>query len=190
MVILTRTSDGKVPKLESKTALLAFICIKLASIPEKRQTSHLKQMLGVNMSGAVARQVGATRTWIPPKKAAGNKRPPREDQALRSWLLVDEPSLGYKRALARFPGEGARQVDLLASLRRVAGVRQIIETRERRDIYAIVLYIPEEEESLLAELEGLGRCHWNGISDEDHAPALRSWETFLKRKARAEGLLL
>ncbi|MDQ3725265.1 MAG: hypothetical protein M3335_05155 [Actinomycetota bacterium] len=185
---MPKTSDGKVLKVKSETALLAFICIKLGAIPEKAQTNHLKKRLKVNMSGAVARQVGARRSWVPPKGVARGKRPARRDQALRSWLLVDEERLGYKRALVTFPGDGARQVDLIASLRRTVGVRQVIETRERRDVHAIVLFTPEEEDQLLAKLEGLGRCLWNGISDEDHLPALHTWETLLKRKARREGL--
>ena len=188
MFILPKASDGKVPKLDSETALHAFVCLKLEGIPEKEQTRHLKTRLRVNMSGAVARQVGALHTWIPPKGTARGKRPARRDQALRGWQLVDERELGYKRALVRFPGEGARQADLLVALRRVSGVRQIIETRERRDVYAIVIFAPEEEDRLLAKLEGLGRCHWNGIGDEDHRPALRTWRTLLKRKARNEGL--
>jgi hypothetical protein len=187
---LPKTSDGKVPKLESETALLAFICIKLKSLPEKRQTRYLKNLLRVNMSGAVARQVGARHTWIPPKGVPKGNRPIRDNEALRSWMLIDEPKLGFQRALVHFPGEGAKQADLIVALRRITGVRQIIETREHRDVFAIVLFRPEEEDQLLATLEGLGRCHWNGISEEDHAPALRSWETFLKATARREGLRL
>jgi hypothetical protein len=186
---LPKASDGKVPKLQSETALHAFVCIKLRGKPEKAQSEYLNEELEVSMSGAVARQVGAKHTWIPPKRAPGDKRPAREDEALRSWLQIDEPKLGYKRALVQFPGEGAKQVDLLAALKRMGGVRQVIETREQRDIFVVVLFSPEEEDMLLARLEELGRCRWNGISDEDHSPTLRTWETFLKRKARREGLL-
>jgi hypothetical protein len=193
MFILPRSSDGTRPKLESETALLAFICLRLASVPERSQTRYLKQERRVNMSGAVARQVGAKRSWRHPGKrptGPGRRKPKRSDQALRSWLLIDEPALGFRRALARFPGEGARQVDLIAALRRLGGVRQVFETRESRDVYAVVLFRPDDEERMVASLEGLGRCFWNGISYEDQTPAVETWAQFLKRQAREEDLRL
>jgi len=172
--------------------LLAFILLRLASIPERTQTEHLKRVRGINMSGAVARQVGAQRSWRHPSKlptGQSGKKPERRDEVLRNWLLVDEPALGLRRALVRFPGEGARQADLIATLRRFRGVRQIFETRERRDVYAVVLHRPEEEETMVTALEGFGRCYWNGISLEEHEPAIESWASFLRRSADREELL-
>jgi hypothetical protein len=192
MFILPRRPDGTKPKLKTNSALFAFVCLRLASIPERAQTSYLKREKGVNMSGAVARQVGARRSWSPAEKrptGPSGTMPEREDEVLRSWLLVDEAALGLKRAIVRFPGEGARQLRLLRSLRELPGVRQVFETRERRDVHAIVLFHPDEEEQLLASLEGLGRCFWSGISHEDSRPALRTWSSFLKRAAHEEGLL-
>jgi hypothetical protein len=190
---IARASAGKPPPVDSRTALFAHIYACLEGVPARDRDSFLRDDCDLAFGRDPVRKAGSAWTWYSPRKetpGTGEAEPERIAPALREWLLVDEPRLRLKRALVHFRGSGKRHAELLRALRRFVGVRQIIETREARDIWAVIIFRPEEEDEVAARLEEhAGSHYWYGISAEDHTPAVQTWRGFLTREARDEAWL-
>jgi hypothetical protein len=107
---------------------------------------------------------------------------------LEEWLIVDEPRLGLERWLVVVEGTGRSPAPLASALGRVTGVRQVIETGARRDLYVVVLCRgTERRHAVRARIEELTDqpIYWDEILSETHDPAAATW-AWLAREAAGE----
>jgi hypothetical protein len=86
-----------------------------------------------------------------------------------------------------FPGEGRRRLALTQTLAELGPVRQLWETRSRRDIICVLLYRRADRDEFFAAVERLGeRFLWEEVIDEDRALEAEAWLELARRLARAE----
>lgn len=109
----------------------------------------------------------------------------------REWLLIDELRLSLEVALVRFPGAGSRQGELLAGLAATVGVRHVVETGHRRDVYAFVVFDGvQQRRELRARLEEFTKAlEWDDVLFETHEPSIEMWRDLAHRAAETESLL-
>jgi hypothetical protein len=196
---VARPSVGNIPQTESRTALFAHIAGRLAGVPVAAQVDFFRSELRVAIGRDGADAVAASHRHPDPRKrrrgrAPGQPRPDvsPESAALRDWLLVEELKLDLDLAIVRFPGAGAKQGRLLQALTRLAGVRQVFELTERRDLLAVLLFDGRRDRRRLrAELEELADVMvWEDIESESSLPAVTTWARLAQAAATNEGFRL
>ncbi len=191
---MPRTPVGKVNKDVSRTALYAYIAARLHGVRTADQDRFFREGLRV-LVGQKSAARAATRTRGSSRSTEGGERTAtrraRRKPPFRDWVLVDENRLGFELAVVRFPGQGGRQKELVKALKKVVGVRQIIETEESGDVLAILIFAGlEQRRDLRARLEELSeRFFWENVLSETHEPALVTWQELARTAADAEGLL-
>lgn len=96
------------------------------------------------------------------------------------WLLVNEEALAVRKVVYRLPNDGRPQAELIAAIRRLEGVRQIIETASDRELILVGLVSDEPAaRALRGRLEDLapGRSvRMDAVEYEDHQPSVRTWQ--------------
>lgn len=191
---MARTPVGKVNKDESRTALYAYIAARLYGVRTADQDRFFHDALRVlvgqkSAARAATRARGSSRSRRTAEPTAAQRG--KRKRPFRDWLLVDENQLGFELAVVRFRGGGRRQRELVRALKKLVGVRQIIETEESGDVLAILMFAGlEQRRDLRARLEELSdRFFWENVLSETHEPALGTWRELARRTAEAEGLL-
>jgi hypothetical protein len=105
------------------------------------------------------------------------------------WLRVDEHRLGLRKVLIRIPNDGFELPGVVAELERMPGIRQVIETKEQREIFAVGLVrTEEEEEDLRARVLEHVPAHPVSVSvirRESHAPTALTWLRLAHNEAAA-----
>lgn len=102
------------------------------------------------------------------------------------WARVEEVALGLRMVLVRVPNDGFPLEGVYEMLASMPGVRQVLETKEDREIIATALLRPgEDEEDLRARiaehLPGRAiRLHVIGRATEE--PAAATWLGLAKRE--------
>jgi hypothetical protein len=108
-------------------------------------------------------------------------------------VLVDELQvpLSLEKAWVRFPGRGRLRPGLIAHLRRLGVVRQLVVTGSRRDVLCVLVYRAAERERVRAAVYALRQpVEWDEIIEEDRVMERAVWIALAQRLADAEGLLV
>jgi hypothetical protein len=173
--MMARTPVGTTPQAQSTTALAAHIASRLAGVGSGRtdRDAWLRAL------GTRVRSNGADRAAA------------RAKHAVRDWVLVDESHLPVpvEKAIVVFPGRGGRRPRLLKKLRELGCVRQLVLTRSRRDLIAVLLYLPDERDQIFGDLERLGQpFFWDDVLEEDRRVEAQAWEAIARRAAPKERL--
>lgn len=187
------------PKSTNRRAIVfGWIAARLAGRPGRDVPSFLHRHVGVAVSeDTIERAVQPLRGRSrhkrgrgPRVEAAGSGGDSVEDVAIwTDWLRLDEQKLGLRLLLVRIPNEGYPLDGLYDALKVMPGIRQVIETREDREIIAVgVVRSDEEVDDLRARIEehahGRGvRMH--GILREDTAVAAITWLDLAVRESKA-----
>jgi hypothetical protein len=196
---MARTPRGTLPQTLSKTALYAYFAARLRGVPARAMDDYLDE-LGVAVrhdavlragSSARSRRSGESRRGRKPASGTPSSTSTRRSVFFDS-LLIDALALDVELALARVPGTGASRHDLVVALQDVNGVRQLLETGHRRDIYLVVMFEgPRHRRELRAQLDELvPELVWDDILFESQTSAAAAWEELARRAARDERLLL
>lgn len=194
---MPRTAVGTRPQPDCRTALYAYFAARLAGIPARSFDEYFEALGLLVRQDGVARAVRGLKYEPSTRLRAGRHTSARvgtvrpEQAAFREWLLIHELRLDLEVAVVRFPGNGARQGDLIRALTDLPGVRHIIETAGVRDVLAIVVFSgPRERRDLQACLEEIApRREWDDVLFETQEPTVRMWEALARRAAEAEDLL-
>ena len=174
---MPRPSAGTVAQALSETALAAHVASRLVGRLSDRvvRDDWLERELGMKL------------------RSNGVERAARRAQAATSpSVLVDERRLplGLEKACVRFPGRSRPRPRLVARLRALGVVRQLIVTRHRRDLVCVLVYRSAERDAVRAQLEALGQpLVWEEIAEEDRELERAVWIAMARRLAAAEGLL-
>jgi hypothetical protein len=191
---MSRQPVGTKAQSESRTALYAQIAATLEDVPGARYDEFF-EFLGLLVRRNAAEKAASPHRWISPWKGRrgrkGSTRAPKKTAALRPWLLVDERALNFERALLHFNGAGRARPELLQVLSATSGIRQVIETGHKRDVFAIALFRGiAEREQLRARLEETCQpFSWDDIVLETHLPAIQTWKDIALESARQEKLV-
>jgi hypothetical protein len=173
-------------------ALFAYLAARLHGVPARKHSAYFAETVGVRISAQQAeRAARPVRASSPHKGQRGRPGPrrPKQSPAIEEWLLVDERRLGLEKVLVRLIGEGRHDEDLLRQLRRLPGVRQVVETSYQRDVFAILVFRDGEEgEALRAQLEEITdrAVVWDPILLETQEPARATWVELTRRAAQDE----
>lgn len=126
----------------------------------------------------------------PKRKRGGGPPPAANPDAVvwPDWLRVDEIKLGLRKALIRIPNDGWPVDDLVDALRSMSGLRQIMVTKEDREIFAVLLYRNEDEaDNLRARIEEHAgpnlRVRMHEIDYETDEPTKQTWLEIARREA-------
>ena len=191
---MTPPPVGKHTPRATRTPVYAYVAARLRHVPNRAQTAYFRDKLRISLSQQQAERAAGPIRLSPPRKGqrgrAGERRA-KAAPALEEWVLVNERRLGLEKWLVRIEGDGRGAPDLLRRLRRLAGVRQIVETGHRRDIYVLLLSRDHGERlDLRARLEELTdrAMVWDEVLSESHHVAALTWEALAKRTAAEEGL--
>jgi hypothetical protein len=174
---MPRPPVGTIPQPVSATALAAHVASRLVGRLSDRaaRDAWLTSEVGVKLrSNGVERAAERART------------------AVVAWVLVDETRLPLQleKAYVHFPGTGRRRLGLIAALRRLGVVRQILLTRSRRDLACVLVYPREDRDDLFAAVERLGEPFlWDEILEEDREVERSMWVGLAQRYAKTEGLI-
>ncbi len=187
-----------------------WLAMKFEGRPGREVPDYFRRMFGVEVSeDTVERAVDGIRAqnrrkkprggsawgeaaW--PEVAASGAKPATGQASVdvavwTDWLRVDEHRLGVRKVLIRIPNDGFELPGLMAELERMPGIRQVIETKEQREIFAIGLVRTEgEEEDLRARV--LEHVHARPVSvsvirRESHAPTALTWLRLAEDEATA-----
>jgi hypothetical protein len=189
------SSVGKVPQASSKTALYSAIAAGLDRVPSDGRTAYFREELGLVIGHNAAAKASMphrapqTRKGNPGRPGARN---PKESNAIRDWLLVDEARLGIQKVLLRFPGDGSEQQALKEALQRTPGIRQVFETGHARDVFAMALLSPSADRRIFrARIEEIAtRFYWEDVLEESHESAIGTWRALAREAGAEEGLLI
>jgi hypothetical protein len=193
---MARTPRGTLPQPQARTALFAYFAARLEGVPTGDYDTFFNDLkLAVRQAGAL-RAMRPLKYQPPAKQRAGRHTKDRRSAAtaeravFRDWLLIEEAKLDLEVALVRFPGDGSAQAELLAALRRVAGVRHIIETQRQRDLLALVVFQGvQRRRELRARLEEIApRIEWDDVLFETQEPTRLLWKDLARRAAVEEEL--
>jgi hypothetical protein len=171
---MSRPPVGTKAQDSSDTALAAHLASRLCGVQSDRtaRDAWLKDRLDLKLrSNGLARAA------------------PRARASTTAWTLIDESTLPLtlEKAMVIFPGDGRRRPVLAEALASVGAVRQLVETRSRRDIICVLLYLPNDRDEFFGVLEALGeRFLWEEIIEEDRALEADAWLDLARRLARAE----
>jgi len=174
---MPRTSVGTVAQPVSRTALAAHVASRLAGrlSDRERRDEWLKDQVGLKLrSNGVERAASRAQVGVSP------------------FVLVDEPRLPLplEKAYVHFPGAGERRPALIATLRALGVVRQLLVTRSRRDVVCILVYAKPERDAIFAALEAVNQPFiWDEILEEDRELERDAWVALSQRFAALENLL-
>lgn len=164
-------------------ARLAWVAARLAGAPAVGVPEWAAKHVGVTVpKSAIEKHVNtvtARSNLMKPRGRPGQTRIKRDAPIMRDWVLVDESALGLRVVLFRLSNDGLPQRQLLADLRDVRGVRQIIETSADRELLAVaVVRGIEHARDMRARFEELapGRSvRMDFVEFETHEPAIATW---------------
>jgi hypothetical protein len=163
-----------------------WIAMKLAGEPDRKIEEFFRNRVGIAVKqDAVERAVRPVRATNPNKLKRGTRstKPRLASQAPAAiwtdWLRIDEHQLGLRKVLVHIGADGFALEGVVDALDQMPGIRQVIELKESRDIYAVALLRDErEEDDLRARLLEFapGRpVKVLVIRQESNAPALGTW---------------
>jgi hypothetical protein len=172
-----------------------WIAMKLAGEPDRKTEEFFKNRVGIAVKqDAVERAVRPLRATNPNKLQRGTRStkphlPSRAPAAIwTDWLRIDEHQLGLRKVLVHIGADGFALEGVVDALDRMPSIRQIIELKESRDIYAVALLRDElEEDDLRARLLEFapGRpVKVLVIRHESDASALGTWLDLAVKQAR------
>lgn len=173
--MMARTPVGTRTQERSTTALAAHIATRLARVGTDRATRDA----WLAALGTRVRSNGLDRAAA---RAGG---------AIREWVLVDEAALPIEtaRVVVVFPGTGRRRPRLLHALRTAGFVRQLIVTRSRRDVIAVLLFLSAERDAVFQAIEKLEQPFlWEDVLEEDREVEADAWRGLVRRAAPLERL--
>jgi hypothetical protein len=160
----------------------AWVAARLAGVGVQDVSDWTrKQGLPTASQTTFERAVGPVRAEAKLKGRRGRpgQRLPKDAPALWEWLLVDERRLGVQKVIYRLPNDGLPQAELIDAVRRLVGVRQIVEAGSDRELILVALVRDAVAASdLRAQLEDLapGRSvKMDLVEFEDNQPAVRTW---------------
>lgn len=141
-----------------------WIALRFAGLPGRSVPEFFRDNFGVDVSeDTVVRAVKPVRAASELKQPRGPRPQPAslspgddaEAPAIwTDWLRVDEQRLGVRKVLIRVPNDGFELPGVVEALATIPGIRQVIETREMREIFAVALVASEEgEEDLRAQVQ-------------------------------------
>jgi hypothetical protein len=173
--------------------------MKLDGRPGREVPSFFREHFDIDVSeDTVERAVDAVRARNRRKKLrgpitdCGGRGDAPEDSTVAvwtDWLRIDERRLGIRPILIRVPNDGYELPGLVAALESMPGIRQVIETKERREIVAVGLVRTEDEEEALRAriLEHVPDqpVTISAIRSESHTPTALTWLHLAKSEARA-----
>lgn len=167
----------------------AWVAARLAQVGTKEIPDWCeKNGLPSASLSSFERAVGPIRAESPLKGQRGRpgRRRPKEAAALRDWLLVDEAALEISKVVYRLPNDGRLQDDLIANVKHLDGVKQILETGSDRELIIVALVGKEEDgKTLRKQLEKLapGRSvRMDAVEYEDHQPSVRTWHALARAR--------
>jgi hypothetical protein len=189
----------RIPLDGRRLYVFGWLAMKFDGRPGRDVPSYFRENFGVEVSeDTVERAIEGLRGRNGKKKARGNAKqgdlPAPDEQSTdvaiwTDWLRVDESQLGVRKVLVRIPNDGFPLPELTLALERMPGIRQVIETKELREILAIGLVRTEEEEE---DLRSRIQEHAPGrsvsviaIRQESHAPTALTWHRIAMDEARA-----
>jgi hypothetical protein len=178
-----------------------WLAMKFEGRPGREVTEFFQEHFGVTVSeDTVDRAFKGARARNERKKPRGPKGEEGEDAPVQAasdpdgvavwtdWLKVDEHRLGVRKVLIRVPNDGFEIGGLVDALERMPGIRQVIETKELREVFAVALLRSEEEEEdlrsrILEHAEGRA-VSVSVIRRESSAPTAVTWLGLAKDEAR------
>jgi hypothetical protein len=182
----------------TRVARWGWIAGKYAGYPNRSIPDFLQTFVdsSLDLSDDVLEQeVRPVRATAAHKLARGPNRGPVADAPENpliwsDWLRLDEVGLGLHKLLIRIPNDGLPLDDLVAYLRELPGIRQVIETQEDNEVFAVALCRNEAEKqdlrALIRERAPAGvSVRMHVIRLEDQSPAIRTWLELARREARA-----
>jgi hypothetical protein len=195
---MTARSD---PSTENRRRAYRYgwIAMKLAGEPDRNTEDFFKRHVGIAVKqDAVERAIRPLKAANPNKLKRGSRRashPARQPQSTgesaaiwTDWLRVDEHRLGLRKVLVHIGADGFALAGLVDALQQMPGIRQVLELKESRDVYAVALLHDEsEEDDLRARLLEFapGRpVRVLVIRQESDAPAQGTWLDLAVRQAR------
>lgn len=189
---MPRTPLGLVPQDESRTALFAYFAARLEGVPVAEFEAFFEE-LGITVGAAAAMRAMRRLRRQSPYKALPGRAPatgmrPHEAATFRDWLLIEELRLDLEVAMVTFPGDGARQTELINALQNVPGVRQLFELQHDRTVCALLLFAgSQHRRDLRSRLEEMApHLLWDDVIFETHEPALHAWRELARRAAEVE----
>jgi hypothetical protein len=144
-----------------RALVYGWIAAKLMGRPGRSLPEFFAHEFRIDVSeDTLERTVAALRGKSDYKSAPGPTpgRPaglPRLEPAIwTDWLRLDEERLGLRKVLIRIPNDGLSLAGAFDALEAMPGIRQIIETKEDREILAVALLRPgEEDDDLRARIQ-------------------------------------
>ncbi len=181
-----------------RTRLYRFgwLAMKFEGRPGREVSSFFERHFRVQVSqDAVERAVEPIRAKNTMKRPRGPasewpRRPEDTGFAIwTDWLRVDEQRLGIRTVLVRIPNDGYPIDGLVEALETEPGVRQVIETKEMREVFAVALLRTEEDEDdlrarILEHAQGRA-VSVTVIRRESHVPTASAWLNLACDEARA-----
>ncbi len=108
---------------------------------------------------------------------------------IHDWLRIDERRLGVISFLVRLPNEGLSRPEVFDAVSEIAGITEVVETREDREIHARGVAVDLDQiADIRARLEDLVpgqavRIHL--LERETSVPAARAYLELARRSAAA-----
>jgi hypothetical protein len=177
--------------------------MKFEGRPGREVPTYFRDRFGVDVSeDTVERALDGIRAQNKKKKPRGGSaqqdaahtevepdadREPPGIAVWTDWLRLDEHRLGVRKVLVRIANDGFELSGVVAEMESMPGIRQVIETKEQREIFAVALLRTEEEEDdLRARLLEHVRGHPVSVSvihRESHAPTALTWLRLAQEEA-------
>lgn len=176
----------------------AWLAAKYEGQPGRGIPEFFRRHFGVDVSeDTVDNEVRPVRQPSKLKKPRGPRgvpsRPPQatpEPMIWTDWLLADEHALGLKKLLLRIPNDGQDLDHLVTALTSMPGIRQVVQTKEDQEVFAIaILRTDAEEENLRARVHEHApghRIRVHSIRYESHDPTPTTWLWIAKNEAAAQ----
>lgn len=176
--------------------IFGWLAMKFDGRPGREVPTFFKKHFNVTVSeDTVTRAVDPVRgrnTFKRSGTAAGPEIANDEAAIWTDWLCVDEARLGVRKVLVHVANDGYELPGLVGALERLPGIRQVILTKERREVFAIALLRREEDEDgLRAQILEHAPGHavtLSAIRVESDRPTRAAWFALARAEASELGL--
>jgi hypothetical protein len=187
------------PRHTARLLQFAWIAAKFQGLPDKGLPDFLQHQVGTtpvkeDTFDAALDEVRVTsnkKDRRGPAPSGATKPPAANPSVWTDWLRVDEGRLGLKRSIIRIPNDGLPATDLIEKLRNMPGIRQVMVTKEDREILAVAIYRKEEEaDDIRAKVEEHAspdfRVRMHELVIDTDEPTPLTWLEIAKHEAEEE----
>ena len=183
----TRKGVGGRPAKDETTKLLAYVCSRLE---QRSDPGFFADKLELDLKRAAIAAAASEQSWRPGQPPTWRGGP--RNAVLRPWLLVLRPAqLGLERAHVELTLEDdANQDEQFTAAGAVDGVIAVRQPLTSDFLLVDVVYEEGGAAAMKRRLSELAvaRQRWLGLERVDETPAVRTYRTLLRRRARAHKL--